>query len=120
MSLPALSEERNALRVQVSGNTVRLEGVLGEVDVRNWLFPFLQLVHQQAVASSMPEVVFDIRRLSYASAGVWRSLLLWLRLLRSERGAPYSVRLLSDPAYRWQKMGVPAIVPFGADRLVVR
>lgn len=120
MSLPPRTESRDALVVSVSGHTVKLQGVLHEADVREWLQPFLLGIHQAAVGSSLPEVVFDIRQLSYANASLWRSLVLWLRLLRESPSTPYSVRLLSDPVYRWQKLGVPPLARLGGERLVVR
>lgn len=120
MSLPPRTESRNALIVQVGGHTVRLQGVLNEVDVRDWLYPFLTGIHQAAASTNMPEVIFDIRQLTYANAGLWRSLVLWLRLLRESPSTPYSVRLLSDPVYRWQKLGIPPLIRLGGEKLVVR
>ncbi|RYE92962.1 MAG: hypothetical protein EOO75_05460 [Myxococcales bacterium] len=120
MSLPARLESRNALIVTVSGHTIKMQGVLHEVDARDWLYPFLLGIHQAALAEQMPEIVFDIRLLTYANASLWRSLVLWLRLLRDARSTPYRVRLLSDPVYRWQKLGVPPLARLGGARLLVR
>jgi hypothetical protein len=120
MSLKPFTENRNALTIQVTSSTVKLQGVLNEFDVRDWFYPVLTRVHEAAIATQMQEVVFDIRQLEYANAGLWRSLVLWLRLLRASPATPYSVRLLSDPVYRWQKVGVPPLMRLGADRLVVR
>lgn len=120
MSLPPRHESRHSLRVDVSGHTVKLQGVLEEMDVKAWLYPFLIDVHQAAVDSRMPEVIIDIRQLTYANAGLLRSMVAYLRLLHEDKKAPYSLRLLADPVNRWQKYGVPALKHFGADRIVVR
>lgn len=120
MSLTPGTESRNALVVNVGGHTIKLQGVLHEVDVRDWLYPFLLGVHRTAIETRMPEVVFDIRLLTYANASLWRSLVLWLRLLRESPSTPYSVRLLSDPVYRWQKLGIPPLARLGGEHLVIR
>lgn len=120
MSLPARLENRNALTVTVGGHTIKMQGVLHEVDARDWLYPFLRDIHQAALGGQMPEIVFDIRQLTYANASLWRSLVLWLRLLRDAPSTPYRVRLLSDPVYRWQKLGVPPLARLGGARLLVR
>jgi hypothetical protein len=104
----------------VSGRTVKFQGVLEEQDVRSWLLPFLTDIHREAIRRGMTEVVFDIRQLSYANAGLWRSMLVWLRRLERDDRGTYRLRLLSDPVYRWQKIGVPALQPFGKERLLVR
>ncbi len=120
MTLTARTESRNALTVTVSGHTIKMQGVLNEVDARDWLYPFLREIHQSALADQMPEIVFDIRMLTYANASLWRSLVFWLRLLRESPSTPYRVRLLSDPVYRWQKLGVPPLARLGGTRLLVR
>jgi hypothetical protein len=120
MSFAARTESRNSLIVTVGGHTIKLQGVLNEHDVRDWLYPLLRNIHQTALSTNMPEVVFDIRLLTYANASLWRSLVLWMRLLRESPSTPYSVRLLSDPVYRWQKMGIPPLARLGGERLVIR
>lgn len=104
----------------MGGRTIKFQGVLHEIDAQDWLFPLLQKVHQIAVSTSMPEVIFDIRQLSYANASLWRSLVLWLRLLKQSPSTPYHVRLLSDPVYRWQKLGIPPLAQLGGSWLVIR
>ena len=113
MSFPPRTESRNALLVVLGGSSIKFQGVLHEVDARDWLYPLLLELHRIAVETAMPEVIFDIRQLTYANATLWRSLVLWLRLLKQSPSTPYRVRLLSDPVYRWQKLGVP---PPGAPR----
>lgn len=120
MSFPSRTESRNALLVVMGGNSIKFQGVLHEVDAQDWLFPLLQEAHQIAVSTRMPEVVFDIRQLTYANATLWRSLVLWLRLLKQSPSTPYRVRLLSDPVYRWQKLGIPPLARLGGSRLVIR
>ncbi|MCU0656565.1 MAG: hypothetical protein MUF64_15330 [Polyangiaceae bacterium] len=120
MSLPLRNESRNALRVTMGGNAIKFHGVLHEMDAREWLFPLLLEVHQIAVETRMPEVVFDIRQLTYANATLWRSLVLWFRLRKQSPSTPYRVRLLSDPVYRWQKLGVPPLARLGGSWLTIR
>jgi hypothetical protein len=120
VSFPPRTESRDALRVVVGGHSIKFQGVLNEPDARDWLYPFLLDVHHIAVETRMPEVIFDIRQLAYANASLWRSLVLWLRLLKQSPSTPYRVRLLSDPAYRWQKLGVPPLARLGGSWLVIR
>jgi len=120
MSFPPRTESRNALLVTVSGHSIKLQGVLHEQDARDWLCPFLLEIHRIAVETAMPEVIFDIRQLAYANAALWRSLVFWLRLLKQSPDTPYRVRFLSDPVYRWQKLGVPPLARLGGSWLVIR
>lgn len=120
MTFAPRTERRNSLTATLGGHTIKLQGVLTEIDVQDWMYPFLKEIHQTALDKQMPEVVFDIRQLTYANASLWRSLVLWLRLLRESPSTPYSVRLLSDPVYRWQKLGIPPLARLGGERLVIR
>ncbi|MFO0662266.1 MAG: hypothetical protein U0165_20910 [Polyangiaceae bacterium] len=112
--------DRASAHVEVTGHTIRIRGVIGEPDTTPWLSELLGDVHQDAVASKIPEVVLDIRQLRYANAAWSRALLVWLRRVRENKENTYCIRLLCDPIIRWQKYSVPPLQSFGADRLVIR
>ncbi|MCS6899185.1 MAG: hypothetical protein RMJ98_06325 [Myxococcales bacterium] len=120
MSFPPRTETRDGLLVTVSGHSIKFEGVLHEQNAFAWLYPFLLDVHQIAVEAAMPEVIFDIRQLTYANAAFWRSFALWLQLLKPSPHPPYRVRLLFNPAFRWQKLGLPPLARLSGSRLVIR
>lgn len=122
MTAPPLELERGSARVFVNkgdGAGVRIEGVLREENVAAWFHPLIEDVHRAAVEAGLAEVVLDIRGLEYANASVWSCLVQWLRLLRQDARARYTLRVLSEPTYRWQNVGMSALRVFGADRLVV-
>jgi hypothetical protein len=120
MTLPSKDITKHTLHLVVFGNTIKLQGSLEEPDLNEWLVPLLMDIHQTAIAQKMPEIIFDIRYLQYANAGLWRSLLIWLRSLHDSQQRSYKIRMLSDPAHRWQKMGMPPFKTFGQESLVVR
>jgi hypothetical protein len=111
--------KRPTALLSVASQTVRISGVLREMQTDEWLSPLLNDVHEQAVAAGLPEVVLDLRDLSYANAALWKCIVDWLKLLRRDTRGSYSLRVRSDPRHRWQQLGLPALGVFGAERLIL-
>ena len=101
------------------GHVMKLSGILRDANVQSWLFPLLEQVHREALESTLAEVVLDVRDLTYASADGWRSLMLWLRLIRDTPGGGFKLRLLTNLSHQWQLVGIPTLVIFGGHHLIV-
>ncbi len=121
MSLPVREFKRGSADVLISerSNVLRISGILRDPEVQSWLYPLFEDVHRAAAHSKLSEVVLDLRALEYANAAAWRCIVLWLRLLREDQHARYRLHIQSQPRYQWQRVGIPALVAFGQDRLVV-
>jgi hypothetical protein len=72
--LSARQVRRPTALVSITSQTVRISGVLREIDTDEWLSPLLSDVHEQAVAHALPEVVLDLRDLTYANAALWKCI----------------------------------------------
>src|SRR5262245_6934064 len=118
MKLKTRDVLRPGAQLAVFDQTVRLAGVLREVDTDVWLSPVFTEVHDRAVETRLREVVLDLRRLEYANAGVWRCIVEWLRRIRESRWQ-YRLRVRSELSYRWQRVGLPALSIFGDDWLQI-
>jgi hypothetical protein len=118
-ALVAREVRRPTALLSVAGQAVRISGVLREMDTDQWLSPLFSEVHAQAVEAELPEVVLDLRNLSYANASLWKCIVGWLKLLRHDARGAYSLRVRSDPRHRWQQLGLPALGVFGAERLIL-
>jgi hypothetical protein len=102
-----------------AGVMLRISGSLREANVGEWLMPLIDQIHADSMAAGTSEVIVDIRHLVYANAAMWTCLVGWLRILRRDKQARYNLRIRSEPGYRWQQVGIPMLVVFGADRLIV-
>jgi hypothetical protein len=119
--------ERGSARIDVwaeARNVVRIHGVMREPAVGDWLLPLIDEIHGTARAEHLQEIVLDIQELEYANAAVWRCLVHWVRRVRQQGAAPYSLRIVSNPECSWQRIGVPSLRPFsldtnGAPRLIL-
>jgi hypothetical protein len=100
----------------VSGNTLRVEGVVDERGLREWFEPVLADLHQRAVKAGMAEVVLDLRNLTYANAGTFASLVTWLR--RAKDNEAYRVRIRTSKASRWQALEVAALRSIAPNRVI--
>ena len=121
MSLPVRTVQRGTAGV-VTGRepgTVELTGIMREAEVASWLAPLFEELHRSAVMSAMRMVVLDLRKLEYANAAVWTCLVRWVKLLREDPESRYTLRVLSEPTFKWQQVGMSALRVFGADRLIV-
>jgi hypothetical protein len=101
------------------GNQMTMEGVVRDEDVASSVTPLIEEMHRHAVDKSLREVVLDLRRLEYANAAFWKCIVVWLKRIRQDQTARYNLRLVASPEHSWQRIGVPALRVFGADRLVV-
>jgi hypothetical protein len=104
-------------------NVVRMEGIIREENVGDWLAPLIDEMHGTADRARMEEVTLDIRRLEYANAAFWRCLVQWLKRIREDTNG-YDLRITSDPNRAWQHLGVPILRVFsldatGVERLVL-
>ena len=104
---------------EVGSNIVHIEGILREPDVQVWLSPIIESVHRSAVRAALAEVILDIRKLEYANAAAWRCLVQWLHLIHRDVKANYTLRIRSQPAYRWQVVGMSTLRIFGDEHLII-
>jgi hypothetical protein len=111
--------ERPGVALYVTAESIKMDGTVRDANPGKWLNPIFEQVHTEAAALKLPEVVLDIRALTYANASFFRCLVMWMRRIEAD-AASYRVRILTDPAQRWQKIGVAALIEFGEDRLVVQ
>jgi hypothetical protein len=120
MKLDARTFVRGGAEISLAtgGTTLRIAGSLREKDVGAWFEPLIQQIHAAATEHAVPEVVLDLRDLEYANAALWSCLVDWLRLIRREMRQTYKLRLRSGP-HGWQRIGVPTLIVFGVDRLIV-
>jgi hypothetical protein len=118
--LTARQVKRPTAMISVAGQAVRISGVLREIDTDEWLSPLFLEIHAEAVGAELPEVVLDLRELSYANAALWKCIVGWLKLLRRDTRGAYALRVLSDTRHRWQQLGLPALGVFGAERLILQ
>ena len=122
MGLSSQLIRRGPLTIAIGGargNTLELRGIMREPEVASWLGPLIERVHREAVSQGLQEVVLDLRALEYTNATLWKSLAVWLRMVREDPRARYVLRLLSDSARSWQRVGVPMLRIFGGSKLVV-
>jgi hypothetical protein len=119
MMLTSRRIDHSTMHITVSGRVVRMAGVMREAEVSSWFNPIIDELHEEAVRARVPEVVLDLRALEYANAALWKCLVVWLKKARDERDPGYSVRILTEPSYQWQQVGMSALRVFGGDRLVV-
>jgi hypothetical protein len=124
----ARSLVRGTARVHLWGgtyeNVIRMEGVIREANVDQWLKPLFEEIHEAAVRLKLRELVLDIRPLEYANAAVWRCLVQWIKQMRQLLQA-YRLIIVTDPKRSWQKVGAPALRAFsldgnGIERLIVQ
>lgn len=122
MSLSPRRLSRGSAVVDVGappGNVVRVRGVFRETGGDPWLYSLLEVIHGEAQAAHLPEVVLDLRELSYANADGWRNLVLLLRLMKGPPVASYKLRMLTNMAHQWQRVGIPTLSVFGAGVLTI-
>lgn len=111
---------RSALRVVSPGAaTLVLEGVFREPNAEEWFCPLVDDVHRRAVTEDYPEVVLDLSNLEYANASAWKCFVYWLRKLRADERAHYNLRIRTNQRHRWQRIGMPSLIVFGQDRLII-
>ncbi len=121
-SLPAKRETRGTATVsigEVGNDVVKIEGVLRDPDIQTWLTPIIESVHKSAVELALSEVVLDIQKLEYANAAAWRCFVQWLHFIHRDPNAKYRLRILSQPAYQWQMVGMTTLRIFGKEHLVI-
>lgn len=122
IGLPPKRQTRQMATVsvgEVGGNVVKIEGVLRDPEVHNWLSPIIEEVHIFAVEHGLSEVVLDIHKLEYANAAAWRCFVQWLHFIHRDPNAKYQLRIRSQPAYQWQTVGMSTLRIFGKDHLIV-
>lgn len=120
MTLLDASVQRPNLRVSPFGtNTLVFQGVFREEDVNSWFSPLVDEVHARAVKHDLLEVVVDLRHLEYANAATWKCFLYWVQRLLGDVKAQYKIRVRGNSEHHWQRVGFPALVAFGKQRLVV-
>lgn len=120
--LTARSLKEGTISVEIGtsyGNVVKMAGVLRDPTIQSWLWPELQKVHSEAVATRLREVVLDLRDLSYSTADGWRILMAWLRLFRSTSHTGLRLRLIANFDHQWQHVGISTLVIFGGEQLIV-
>jgi hypothetical protein len=121
-SLPMKRETRGTATVSVGEaghDVVKIEGVLRDPDIQAWLTPIIEATHEAAVELALPEVVLDIQKLEYANAAAWRCFVQWLHFIHRDPQAKYRLRILSQPAYQWQMVGMTTLRIFGKESLIV-
>ena len=127
MSLRGKVVKRGSARIEVwlhNSNLIRIEGVMREMGVGDWMLPLIDEIHTTARVERLAEVVLDIRDLEYANAAVWRCLVHWVKRVRQQDDAAYKLRVVSNPGCSWQRIGVPSLRAFsmdgsGAERLIL-
>lgn len=105
--------------VRAGHAAVVMEGVVSEPDVASWLMPLIGEVHREAVRIHESEVVLDLRKLEYANAALWKCIVSWLKMLKEDASAHYSLRIVPDATHRWQEVGLPMLRVFGGNRVIL-
>ena len=122
MSLPRQTITVDGATIDVGRlgtHVVIMSGVLRERGDGAWLDGLVREWHQAAVKHEMPEVVLDLRELTYANSAVFKCLASWIRMLHSDPKALYSLRILYDQRQRWQDIGLKALSYLGAQRVIL-
>lgn len=122
MSLSPRKLQRGATDIAIGihpGNVVRIAGVFRETGDEPWLYNLLAEIHQEAQNQQLEEVVLDLRHLSYANADAWRNLVLLMRLIKGPPRATYRLRMQTNLAHQWQRVGIPTLSAFGGSMLSI-
>ena len=100
------------------GNRVHLK-LTGNADIRA-MFPLESLLkgleRQLMQATTVEEVVVDLRELQFMNSSCFKSFVAWLGNVQEyEPGRQYPIRFLSDASKHWQQRSLTALSCFAVD-----
>jgi hypothetical protein len=72
-------------------------------------------IHEDAVRSSIPTVLVDLRELEFASSSCLKAFVTWLQRVQELEGANrYTVVFRSEPKHSWQRRSLGALAAFAS------
>lgn len=75
-------------------------------------------IHDEARRNKIQMVTINMQKLEFLSSGCFKGLCTWIRLML-ERGTPYKLTIISNPAFHWQVRSLDALRLLAPDLVTV-
>jgi hypothetical protein len=118
MNLPVIDEQGLSLG-PVSGvlGRVRFAGT-GEAEGAEVLNRFLNLLHGEATARGLGEVVVEMAELDFINSSCLKAMVAWVYKVDTG-GRPYKIRLVRDAGLHWQRTSLATLQRLAPDVVVL-
>lgn len=94
------SLENNCIKVTLVGT--------GDMNAITELNEYLTRVHAEAQRLVVPEVICDLRQLSFMNSSCFKAFVTWIDTVKNDK-RPYRIRLLASSTLPWQRRSLEAL-----------
>jgi hypothetical protein len=117
MAIQVAEEKYSASLVSdAHGPRVVFRGTISTMNPAEVLNPFVDAVHEQAIAERAKEIRIDFRELEFCNSSGFKSFIHWIqRIQQLPAGDRYKLRFVSSPARKWQRTSLLALSCYGVD-----
>jgi hypothetical protein len=117
-----VSEEKYSAAVipDPRGIRVAFRGTISTVNPGMVLNPFVDAVHDHAVAQRATEVQVDFRDLEFCNSSGFKSFIHWIqRINETPVDGRYQLRFLATASRKWQRTSLLALSCYGVNTVVI-
>ncbi len=81
----------------------------GDMDAAPTVGSYLKLLHAEAQAQGVREVVVDMHELYFMNSSCFKAFVSWIDQVNGLGAKGYMIRILSDPELHWQRRSLEAM-----------
>jgi hypothetical protein len=110
-SLSAIRKDRFALVPNMQGRALHIEfSGMADLSATATLPLFFNLVHREVQRQKIPEVVVNMRDLTFLNSSCLKALVKWIDAIDScEDAFRYRLRFVSNPRHGWQRRSLETL-----------
>lgn len=110
MSLNSKQVEYLSAEFVVSGDTIKITGMIDSASPGDFLRPFLSELHDDIVKNKLKKVNVDITGLSYLNSSSIKEIVTWIIMQKSmPEEKAYDINFLCNSEYMWQESSVSTV-----------
>lgn len=110
LNVGAVNKESFSLEPELQDGRLVLRFVgNGDMEAAPTMGPYLRLIHAEAQAQSVREVVVDMHELYFMNSSCFKAFVAWIDQVSGLGDKGYQIRIWSEPNLHWQRRSLEAM-----------